>query len=193
LTTKPSDRAFTLLEMLVAMAVGLPVLLAALAFFRGQSEAYARGEKRMEVAREVATVTRVLYSELKAIHSPMVLDERYDLWVAGEADGRFLSNRVLIEGGGRTLRYWAYPLESPGTRQERRLDFRDGGLVVTESGRQHPIGRRVTAGRFEPVRGNSAAVQVEFTVEVPAAPGGQAVTDHARLQVELEGELNAVR
>lgn len=192
---RPDDdrRGFTLLELLVAMAVGLPVLLAAMAFFRGQSEAYARGEGRMEAAREVSLLTRVLYSELKAIHAPVALDEHLDLWLAGEQDGRPLTNRVLLEEAGRSLRYWAYPLESPGTRHERKLAFRGGSLVVDESGRQHRVGRRVKDGHFERVAGNPAAVRVEFEVEVPGRGGAQAILERAVFQVELEGELNALR
>lgn len=189
-----SPRAgFTLLELLVAMAIGLPVLVASLAFFRGQSESYARGEKHMEVARETALISRVLYTELKAIHAPMVLDDRYDLWVAGEQEGRPLSNRVLIEQEGRALRYWAYPLDSPGTRRERRLRCQGGSLMLAEDGRERRVAQRLKDLVFAPEPGNPAAVRVSFEVEVPSRPGSPPLTQSASVVVELEGELNVVR
>ncbi|MBI3893470.1 MAG: prepilin-type N-terminal cleavage/methylation domain-containing protein [Candidatus Wallbacteria bacterium] len=184
---------FTLLELLVSLAVGLPVLLAAMAFFRGQSEAYSRGEQHMEVARESALLTRVIYTELKAVHAPMVLDDRLDLWTAGEADARPLPNEVVLLHGGRELKYWHYPTDHPGERHEKRLVFDRNSLFVTDGPETRRVGRRVKELEFRRVSGDAQAVRVHFVIETPSRPGVPPASGAVDLTVRLEGAQNVVR
>ncbi|MBI4868470.1 MAG: prepilin-type N-terminal cleavage/methylation domain-containing protein [Candidatus Wallbacteria bacterium] len=184
---------FSMLELLVAMAVGLPVLLATMAFFRGQSEAYGRGEQHMEIAKETALLTRVLYTELKSIHAPMTLDDRLDLWVTGEADARALPNQVVVGQEGRELKYWHYPTDQPGQRRQKRLLYQGSSLLVADGQEARKVGRRVKDLRFSRVTGDPQSVRVRFVVETPSRPGIAPASGAVDLTVRLEGALNVVR
>lgn len=184
---------FTLLELLIAMAVGLPVLVAVMALFRGQSEAYGRGEAHMEVARETALLTRVIFTELKAIHAPMTLDERYDLWVAGEADSRTLPNQVQLSRSGHELKYWHYPTDQPGERFEKRMGFDKRSLVLTGAREAKRIGRLLQDLRFDAVAGDPQALRVRFNLKAASRPGIAPASSAVDFTIRLEGALNAVR
>lgn len=186
-------RGFTLLEVLIAVVVGVLMLVALMSFLSSQQRTFQRGTAHQDAARELALLSRHVYTALKSIHAPIRLDARYDLWTAGEEDGRPLSNDVLIEATGTRIRYWSYSLESPGQRDARSITREGGQLVLGGKSRSRRLGDHLTRLAFSRVPGRPSAVTVTMEVQADSLPGQPPVTSSAQFTVAFESDRNITR
>jgi prepilin-type N-terminal cleavage/methylation domain-containing protein len=77
-------RAFTLAEVLVATAI-IAILVGGLFYFLNSNiRIMKHGERMMLLQHEVSNIMSNLYFEIKRINPAVYMDNKIDLWVAGE-------------------------------------------------------------------------------------------------------------
>ena len=77
-------KGFTLIEIMIAVAIASVVLLSIFGVFNQNMQAWYHGEKKMVLQAELSRVLSYIYNDLKRVNPAIYYDQNFDLWVAGE-------------------------------------------------------------------------------------------------------------
>ncbi len=91
-----SSRAYTLVEIMIAMAIAALLLGSVFYAFSQNIDSWHRGEKKLALHSEISTVMSRIYYDLKRINPAVYYDLNFDLWVSGEKYKEAKPNEVEL-------------------------------------------------------------------------------------------------
>ncbi len=214
---KTGHGAYTLVEVMIAMAVAALLLTSVFYAFNQNMDSWHRGEKKLALHSEISTVMSRIYYDLKRINPAIYYDQNFDLWVSGEKFKEAKPNEVelidenqkrgdgferirfkifLVEPFAKSSVIEYYLKKDPNSVEPKYLKNRHGSahiLIRLCDGDETIISEHVEELKFIKDPGKIATLNVHAKITMPPEYKIEKRTDYIDLKVKFDNDHISLR
>jgi prepilin-type N-terminal cleavage/methylation domain-containing protein len=183
-------RGYTLIEVIVAASVMALISMGLFTVMEGHMGNFRAGSHHIRIQHELQRIIKQIFTDFKKINTPLIVDEKYNIWFNGENKDNMKLNRITLKdmdldrtNGYEGLEFSVNLIEPLGKKEfyyygMEKDDLGAFGLYRSDSAGKKLFSPHVKNMNFKLNPYDKREVHLEGTVEIPGKrPGDERKED----------------